>query len=108
MAAQPLPLAAEKIRKEINALITKGTVFDEDEWGNKIYGGDELARLISRIKATLNLDFKGWCLLIPISDEMTLCPWGLVKGGWFIQVKDQPVLRPGATTLLLKPHQDIL
>lgn len=59
MAAQPLPLEAEKIRKEINALITKGTVFDEDEIGNKIYGGDELARLISRMKGTLNLDFVG-------------------------------------------------
>lgn len=70
MAAQPLPLEAEKIRKEINALITKGTVFDEDERGNKIYGGDELARLISRMKATLNLDFVG--IDIPRMDCISL------------------------------------
>jgi len=56
MEPQPLPLAAEKIRKEMDALISKVTTFDEDERGNKKYGGDELEDLVSRMKATLRLD----------------------------------------------------
>jgi len=50
---------------------------------------------------------KDWYLLIPISDEMTLSPGGLVMGEWFIQVKNEPGLQPGATTLMLRPRQDI-
>lgn len=54
-----LPSAADDIRKEMIALIPDVRIYDEDEKGNKKYGGDEIAGLVSRMKAALNLDEVG-------------------------------------------------
>lgn len=51
-----LPSAADDVRKEMIALIPDVRIYDEDEKGNKKYGGDEIAGLVSRMKAALNLD----------------------------------------------------
>lgn len=54
-----LPLAAEKIQEEIEALIPQTTVVDEDENGNKEYGGDALPALITSMKVALGIDKVG-------------------------------------------------
>jgi hypothetical protein len=54
-----LPPAADDVRKEMIALIPDVRIYDEDEKGNKKYGGDEIAGLVSRMKAALNLDEVG-------------------------------------------------
>ncbi|KAJ5277587.1 hypothetical protein N7534_003655 [Penicillium rubens] len=117
-----LPPAADDVRKEMIALIPDVRIYDEDEKGNKKYGGDEIAGLVSRMKAALNLDetwegrLRYWSTstklvntgkkgyLIAISDEMQVYPGGLLKGGSYIQVKNEPVLGAGATTLFFVPR----
>ncbi|KAJ5566714.1 uncharacterized protein N7459_010096 [Penicillium hispanicum] len=56
METQELPSAANDIRKEMKAKIPNVTTYEEDEKGNKKYGGDEIAGLISRMKVELKLD----------------------------------------------------
>lgn len=56
MKSQKLPLEAEEIRKEIKTLISQITTVEEDENGNKKFGGDALLVLISRMKAALEID----------------------------------------------------
>lgn len=47
------------IRKEIQALIPNITTVDEDANGNKMYSGEALEVLISRMKSALNIDAVG-------------------------------------------------
>lgn len=54
-----LPSAADDVRKEMIALIPDVRIYNEDKKGNKKYGGDKIAGLVSRIKAILNLDEVG-------------------------------------------------
>ncbi|KAJ6011094.1 hypothetical protein N7451_002506, partial [Penicillium sp. IBT 35674x] len=87
--------------------------FNEDEKGNKKYGGNELVELISLdlgrtlevlgyVYELINTEEGGY--IIPISDEMLLYSGGLLKGGRFMQLKNEHVLGPGATTLFLVPR----
>ena len=50
---------AERIRKEMKALLPQVTTIEEDENGNKKYGGDALLMLISRMKTALSIDEVG-------------------------------------------------
>lgn len=59
MEPRPLDDAAEKIRQEIKALLPQVTTIEEDENGNKKYGGDALLMLISRMKTALGIDEVG-------------------------------------------------
>jgi hypothetical protein len=59
MEPQPLDDAPNEIRKEIKALLPQITTVEEDEKGNKKYGGDALITLISRMKAALGIDEVG-------------------------------------------------
>ncbi|KAJ5330529.1 hypothetical protein N7476_000312 [Penicillium atrosanguineum] len=121
MKSQKLPLAAEEIRKEIKTLIPQITTVEEDENGNKKFGGDALLVLISRMKAALEIDvtwegrLRYWSkstkldlrkqgYLIPLSDEVQVNPGGVLPGGSFIQVNNEPVLGAGATTLFIAPR----
>lgn len=59
MEPRPLDDAAEEIRKEMKALLPQVTTIEEDENGNKKYGGDALLMLISRMKTALGIDEVG-------------------------------------------------
>ncbi|CAG8132071.1 unnamed protein product [Penicillium nalgiovense] len=56
MEPPKLPLAAKKIQEEIEALIPQITAVDEDENGNKEYGGDALPALVTSMKVALGID----------------------------------------------------
>lgn len=59
MEAPKLPRPAKKIHEEIEALIPQITTIDEDENGNKEYGGDALLALITSMRVALGIDEVG-------------------------------------------------
>jgi hypothetical protein len=71
MEPRPLDDAAEGIRTEIKALLPKVTTIEEDEKGNKKYGGDDLLKLISRMKTALGIDEVGTNIICSYTDQFT-------------------------------------
>jgi hypothetical protein len=59
MGATKLLGPAKDIFEEIEALIPHTTTVDEDENGNKEYGGDALSALITSMKIALGIDEVG-------------------------------------------------
>lgn len=53
---EPLPPAAKKIQEAIEALIPHIKTIEEDENGNKEYGGEALSALITSMKVALGID----------------------------------------------------
>ncbi|KAJ5925525.1 hypothetical protein N7454_008164 [Penicillium verhagenii] len=120
MEPQKLPQAAEEIRQEMKALIPHVWLVNEDIHGNKNYGGDAIWDLMCRMKVALKLD-EGWQgrliyrskpttlinsgrkgYIIPISDNIQMYyPEGSLKGGSFIQMKNEQFLAAGVTALIL-------
>ncbi|KAJ5447687.1 hypothetical protein N7445_002508 [Penicillium cf. griseofulvum] len=112
--------AAEGIRKDIKILLSQVSTFEEDENGNKKYGGDALLMLFSRMKTALGIDenwegrLRYWknptklnlpnsAYLIPILKGIEVNGW-LLKEGWFVQVNVDPVVvGAGTTTLVVAP-----
>lgn len=56
MEPHELPRAAKKAHEEIEALIPQITTLDEDDNGNKEYGGEALPALITSMKVALGID----------------------------------------------------
>lgn len=63
MEPHELPRAAKKAHEEIEALIPQITTLDEDDNGNKEYGGEALPALITSMKVALGID-EVWTLLV--------------------------------------------
>ncbi|CRL19497.1 unnamed protein product [Penicillium camemberti] len=122
MEAPKLPRPAKKIHEEIEALIPQITTIDEDENGNKEYGGDALLALITSMRVALGIDetweghLRYWSkttkiinprkqgYLIPLMGGIQLNPGGLLERGSFIQVNNEPILGAGATSLFIVPR----
>ncbi|KAJ5644232.1 uncharacterized protein N7484_006739 [Penicillium longicatenatum] len=120
MESRELPKEANDVRKEIKELIPRITAVEEDESGNKKYGGDALLELITRMKAALDideswegrlrywskrtkLDLRSQAYLIPIPGEIKVNGW-LLKDGFFVQVNNDVGVGADTIVLIIAPR----
>ncbi|KAJ5084775.1 hypothetical protein NUU61_009354 [Penicillium alfredii] len=94
--------------------------------GNKTYLGDWLANKISFLKKEMHIgdaigDGWGWHLvyfsnstelqndrkqgfLVPLSEEITLTPGGVLQEGFYMNITTEPVVSSGATAIFIVPR----